>query len=205
MSEHPPALPHPEHPHLASAVPGSVPLFDLLLLLLPLLLGGGLREVLGLAELLGGLCHGAAVTATAAAPAPSTSCPCLLFLSPKPPSLHCPLFLLSGGHAMCVTGTSLWLHDSLQLPQGGRCYSEWCWCCSSSSRLHRAASPPPSLPPSLPALLSPSACRDQSRSFVSSPVGILLHALQNKPVQIYLIIPGETILRNNSNLPKCIR
>lgn len=134
-------IPHPEHPYLASAVPGSIPLFDLLLLLLPLLLGGGLREVLGLAELLGGLRHGAAATAAAAAPvavapalpaAPSTSCPCFLFLSPKPPSLYCPRFLLSGGHAMCVTqgsglsGASLWLHDSLQLPQKGRCYSEWC-------------------------------------------------------------------------------
>lgn len=48
-------------PYLASTVPGSIPLFYLLLLLLPLLLGGGLREVLGLAELLGGLRHGAAL------------------------------------------------------------------------------------------------------------------------------------------------
>lgn len=48
-------------PYLASTVPGSIPLFYLLLLLLSLLLGGGLCEVLGLAELLGGLRHGAAL------------------------------------------------------------------------------------------------------------------------------------------------
>lgn len=48
----------------------------LLLLLLPLLLGGGLRKVLGLAELLGGLCHGAAGTVATAAPV--TVAPALL-------------------------------------------------------------------------------------------------------------------------------
>lgn len=63
-------------PYLAPAVPGSIPLFYLFLLLLPLLLGGGLRKVLGLAELLGGLRHGAAATVAAAAPV--TVAPALL-------------------------------------------------------------------------------------------------------------------------------
>lgn len=138
----PPALPQPEHPYLASAVPGSIPLFYLLLLLLPLLLGGGLREVLGFAELLGGLCHGAAVTAAASvavAPAllaaPSTSCPCFhpcLHLSPRAPVAYCLLFLLSGGHAMCVTQggvSSRYVTAATRQPPAstkGRCYSEWC-------------------------------------------------------------------------------
>lgn len=86
-------------PYLAPAIPGSISLLYLFLLFLPLLLGGGLCEVLGLAELLGGLCHGAAATA---ASAPVAVAPALLSfalppvvpvssscvpLSPEPPSL----------------------------------------------------------------------------------------------------------------------
>lgn len=68
-------------PYLAPAVPGSIPLFYLFLLLLPLLLGGGLRKVLGLAELLGGLRHGAAATVAAA---PVTVAPALLLFALPP-------------------------------------------------------------------------------------------------------------------------
>lgn len=68
-------------PYLAPAIPGSIPLFYLFLLLLPLLLGGGLRKVLGLAELLGGLRHGAAATVAAA---PVTVAPALLLFALPP-------------------------------------------------------------------------------------------------------------------------
>jgi len=64
--------------YLALAVSGSIPLFYLFLLLLPLLLGGGLCEVLGLAELLGGLCHGAGATIAAA---PVAFAPALLWFA----------------------------------------------------------------------------------------------------------------------------
>lgn len=89
--------------------------------------------------------------------------------------------------AASCPGTLLRLRDSLQHPQKED---------ATASGADAAAHPvictelpplPPSYPPSLtpsllclPAsspLLSPSACRDQSRSFLFSPVGLLLHAL----------------------------
>lgn len=89
----PPPSPETAQPYLAPAVPGSIPLFYLLLLLLPLLLGGGLRKVLGLAELLGGLRHGAAAVAAAAARV--TAAPALLSLPLPPAPSPFPLFPLS--------------------------------------------------------------------------------------------------------------
>lgn len=96
--------------YLAPAVPGSIPLFYLFLLLLPLFRGGGLRKVLGLAELLGSLRHGAAATVAAAAPV--TVAPALLSFALPPvvpvSSSLCPpspvaYYLFSGGHHdMCV-------------------------------------------------------------------------------------------------------
>lgn len=99
----PPPSPDTVQPYLAPAVPRSIPLFYLFLLLLPLFLGGGLCEVLGLAELLGGLRHGAAVAAgVTVAPAllsfvlPPVPSPFPLFpLSPRIPVTH---RFVSGGH-----------------------------------------------------------------------------------------------------------
>lgn len=102
--------------YLAPAVPGSIPLFYLFLLLLPLFRGGGLRKVLGLAELLGSLRHGAAATVAAAAPV--TVAPALLSFALPPvvpvSSSLCPpspvaYYLFSGGHHdMCVYKASSW-------------------------------------------------------------------------------------------------
>lgn len=102
-------------PYLAPAVPGSISLFDLFLLLLPLFLGGGLRQVLGLADLLGGLCHGAAATAAAD---PVAVAPALLWFALPPvvpvSSFCVPLspeprpYFSSGGHhdmSVCEAGS----------------------------------------------------------------------------------------------------
>lgn len=73
-----------EQSYLTPAVSGSIPLLYLLLLLLPLLLGGGLREVFAFTNLFGGLRHDAAAPAAPRTAAPP-ALPSSLFL--LPPSL----------------------------------------------------------------------------------------------------------------------